>query len=129
MFPSAQEQRRFQEKLQAERVYVLPVFLPGSIRQRCSLSHKGDQLLWGQLGPGWLIVESQMSMTNADLHADCLSALFRYLFISQKRCHLLLRSKSMRGNKEDVILLPIHQKKKEVQKRMREAFQQMQKCW
>lgn len=47
----------------------------------CSaLSYKGDQLLWGQLGLGWLIVKSQMSMTNADLHADCLSALF-YLVI------------------------------------------------
>lgn len=81
---SAQEQRRFKGEVQGKRVYILSIFILGSICLQCSLSYKGDQLLWGQLGLGWLIVKSQMSMTNADLHADCLSALFYlviYLFL------------------------------------------------
>lgn len=73
-----------------------------------------------------------MSVTNANLHADCLSALFYlviYLFLRNAVICLWGRNQ-WEGNK-DGILLPIQEKNKntEIKKRMREAFQQMYNCW
>lgn len=95
-----------------KRVCILSIFILGSTCSQCSLSYKGDQLLWGQLGRGWLIVKSQMSMTNADLHADCLSALFYLVTYFSEMLSFASGEQINEGNKEDVILLPIQGKKK-----------------
>lgn len=71
-----------------------------------------------------------MSMTNADLHADCLSSLF-YLFIYLflRNAVICLRGRNQWEGNKDVILLQIQEKNKNTEiKGMREAFQQMYNC-
>lgn len=60
-----------------------------------------------------------MSMTNADLHADCLSALFYLVTYFSEMLSFASGEQINEGNKEDVILLPIPGEKKKKRKRMR----------